>query len=674
MTRSFKRYLIASDRYKWLGLASFVVVMGASGVVALKTRASPTYVANGTLTYNGSSALLSTNNNQVQQQEQILSKDILLSNKLIENVAKDTQNSAEQIRNNINVDLPEKTQTGELKTSVIIVKYKDTDRQRAKKTLLAVMKKMEQQSLEQNTNALRSIKKNINGSLEGIERELKRAEAALANYDKMHNSGSITVEYDNLPKAIADNQTQQQQIQQKLSSIDAQTRGALYSQPFITSTFSTDPSIAKLLEQINQTELKLAELQSVSLPTHPNVIKLQEQLSIDNERLQRRAAEAVRSLRQQLNGLKQSEVQLRRKYTSVSGKQRKRSPFEQQVQRQKALYEPLMAKLKEVEMLETVTVSSWVAQEPSVALEKGFFSKSTPVILGMGALLGVLVGGGLIVLLRSLESKFQTWEEISNLLQERQMHLLGVLPLVGDSQAGSQTLPVISLYSPYLKFYERCRINLRSFGGKALKVVLLSSTVHFEGKTITAYNLGVVSARAGKKTLIVETDLRSPSQSQFLGVTPPGNVVEPLRYYGNSNSCILPVPAIENLYILPSPGPMQQTTAVLESNEIQLLLEFARSNFDLVILDTPALGFSNDALLLEPYSDGIVLVTRPQYTEKNLLAEAIAQLTDLELRLLGVIINGVDIPLPYSEVAKYRETPSGKATKIEEVPGRTKYL
>jgi capsular exopolysaccharide synthesis family protein len=674
MTRSFKRYLIAFDRYRWLVLASFVVVIGASEVVALKTKASPIYVANGTLTYNGSSALLSTNNNQMQQQEQILSEDILLSNKLIENVAKDTQNSIEQIRKNINVDLPEKTQTGELKTSVITVKYKDTDPQWAKKTLLAVMKNMEQQSLEQNTNALQSIKKNINGSLEGMEKELKQAEAALAKHDRMHNSESITVEKDNLIKAIADNQTQQQLLQQKLSSIDAQTIGALYSQAFITFTFSTDPSIAKLLEQINQTELKLAELQSVFLPTHPNVIKLQEQLTTDNERLQRRAAEAVRSLRQQLNGLKQSEVQLKRKYTSVSDKQRKRSPFEQQVQRQKALYEPLVAKLKEVEMLETVTVSSWVAQEPSVALEKGFFSQSTPVILGMGALLGVLVGGGLIVLLGSLEREFQIWEEIADLLQERQMHLLGVLPLIG-SEAGSQTLPVISPNSPYLEFYERCRINLRSFGGKALKVVLLSSTVNFEGKTVSAYNLGVVSARAGKKTLIVEADLRSPSQSQSLGVTPPENVVEPLQYYGNPNQYIRSVPAIENLYILPSPGLVQQTTEILESNEIQLLLKFARSNFDLVILDTPALGFFNDALLLEPYSDGIVLVTRPQYTEKKLLAEAIAQLTGSEMRLLGVIINGIEIPVPYSEVAEYQEDYSSKAKpKIEEVPDGTRYL
>lgn len=671
MTPSFlKRYLIAFDKYKWLGLASIVMVMGGSGVVALQTKATPTYVAHGTLTYNGSQASLSTNNNQIQQQQQILSKDILLSKQLIETVAKDTQVSAKQIRNNIDINLPEKTETGDLKTSVITVIYKDTDPQRAKDTLKTVMRRMEQQSLEHNIKPIQSIK----GKIEG---KLKNAEEIAEKYDVIDNSDSIEAEKNDLFKAIAKNQADQQLLQQQLSSIDTQTRGEPYSRAFIASVFGRDQSIAKLIEQINQTESEIAQLKS-KWRTHPKILNLQEQLTSDNKRLQRSAVEAVSSLRQQMDGLKQSEKKLQQQYISALHKERARSPLEQQVQSQKAEREQLQEELKKAKLQETLTVSSLDTQEQlSVALEEGFFSRSIPVILGMGAVVGVLVGGGLIVLLGLLQGKFQTWEEIEASLEEKQIQLLGVLPLL-KSPADSQKLPVISPNSDYIQSYEiqsyeRCRINLDAFGS-TLQVVLLSSTVHSEGKTITAYNLGVVSARAGKKTLIVETNLLSPSVCQSLGVTPPENVVDPLRYYGNSNSCILPVEKIKNLYILPSPGPMQQTTEILESNQIQRLLEFARSNFDLVILDTPALGFSNDALLLEPYSDGIVLVTRSQYTEKKLLAEAITQLSDLELRLLGVIINGVDIPLPYSEVAEYRETPSGKATKIEEVPGRTKYL
>lgn len=665
----FKRYLIAFDKYKWLSLVSFLMVMVASGVVAIKTKVSPTYVAKGTLTYNGSPV---STNNQIGQQEQILSKDILLSNDLIEDVEKKTQINQKQIRDNTDVYLPEKTETGERKTLVITVTYKDTNPHRAKKTLEAVMKRMRQQRLEHNNNAMQLRKNDINRELKKSETQLKQANGRLAKYDKKNNSGSIADDIVNLKKAIADNQTQQRQIEQKLSSINTQKKGVPYSQVFIADVFSENESITKLIEQINQNKLKLNEQESKLLPTHPNIINLKEQLTSDNKSLQSLAAQAVISLRQQLNGRHQDKENLHVQYNKAVDIQQWRSPLEQQVQQQEDHYKKLQEQLGELVRQETESASSWVAQEPFVDPEDGLFSRSIPVILGMGAVIGVLVGGGLIILLGSLESKFQTWEEIRDYLQKRQIQLLGVLPLL-RSEADNQTLPVISLNSPYIEFYERCRIKLRSFGG-TLKVVLLTSTVHFEGKTTTAYNLGVVSARAGKKTLIVETDLRSPCLSQSLGVTPPKNVVEPLRYYGNPNSCILPVPAIENLYILPSPGPMQQTTDILESNEIQQIMEFARSNFDSVILDTPALGFSNDALLLEPYSDGIVLVTRSQYTQKKLLAEAINQLTDLELRLLGVIINGVEIPLPYSEVAQYKETPSGKATKIEEVPPRTKYL
>jgi Mrp family chromosome partitioning ATPase len=144
----------------------------------------------------------------------------------------------------------------------------------------------------------------------------------------------------------------------------------------------------------------------------------------------------------------------------------------------------------------------------------------------------------------------------------------------------------------------------------------------------------------------VETDLRSPSRSSSLRVTPdPDATVEPLRYYGSLSECIRLVPDIENLYILPSAGPVRQSAAILESSEMRRLMEDVRERFDLVILDTTPLGLSNDALLIQPYSDGIVLVARPNHTQENMLTEAIDQLIESDLGLLGVVINGADVSL-----------------------------
>ncbi|NEQ31962.1 MAG: CpsD/CapB family tyrosine-protein kinase, partial [Leptolyngbya sp. SIO4C5] len=192
----------------------------------------------------------------------------------------------------------------------------------------------------------------------------------------------------------------------------------------------------------------------------------------------------------------------------------------------------------------------------------------------------------------------------------------------------------------------------QSVNTKQPKVILITSTKGGEGKTVSAYNLAIASARAGKRTLLIEADLRSASQAEQLGVTPERQAtIEPLRYYGGKlGDNIRLVPGIENLYISPSPGPQRQAAAVLESSEMRRFFEDARVRFDMVILDAPALSHNNDAMILESQTDGLILVTRPNNTEKTVLLAALEQLEESEtVRLLGAIVNGAEIPIAAAE-------------------------
>jgi Mrp family chromosome partitioning ATPase len=84
----------------------------------------------------------------------------------------------------------------------------------------------------------------------------------------------------------------------------------------------------------------------------------------------------------------------------------------------------------------------------------------------------------------------------------------------------------------------------------------MTSVVHGEGKSLSSYNLAIASARAGKRTLLVEADLRSPSNAESIYIkVDPDHQAEPLRYYGSFSECIRLVPEVENLYIVPSVGP-----------------------------------------------------------------------------------------------------------------------
>lgn len=292
--------------------------------------------------------------------------------------------------------------------------------------------------------------------------------------------------------------------------------------------------------------------------------------------------------------------------------------------------------------------------------------------IAIGVAAGVVVGGGLIFLLGSMGGILQTMEDIRGVLVQRDIEILGIVPfiLVVDPEQ-DRTPIIVSLDSPYLEIYERIRSNLRRASEKPPKVVLFASTIDQEGKSISAYNLAIASARAGKRTLVIEADLRSPSLAKAIGVAPdPDAAVEPLRYYGSSSDCIRLVPDVENLYVIPSPGPLRQPAAILESSEFRRLLEDVRGRFDMVLVDTSALSLCNDAFLLEPLTDGMVLVARPGYTGENILSEAADRLSESEdLRLLGAIINGADIPLPIPTVSAEPqvEQPTSSEMPQEEV-------
>ncbi|MEL6320004.1 MAG: CpsD/CapB family tyrosine-protein kinase [Cyanobacteria bacterium J06626_14] len=320
----------------------------------------------------------------------------------------------------------------------------------------------------------------------------------------------------------------------------------------------------------------------------------------------------------------------------------------QEASLKRAFYNQIQARLEDVTLAEKETVGSLVVAQPPQAEIQEEGGQSPVAILLIGGFLGVVVGGGLIVLLDSLDSTFRTAEDLQNAISGQEIPVLGVLPTMPTSD-GDRHIPVIAdINSPYLDAFERFRSNIRRMGGSQPPVmVVLTSMVAKEGKTVSAYNLAIASAYAGRRTLLMEVDLRSPSQAHALGITVDEEaLIEPLNYYGNSNESIRLVPHVENLYILPSLGVQRQAAAILESTEMKRLLEDACIRFDFVVLDAPSLSVCNDALLLEPLTDGIILSTRPGYTEESLLNEVAEQFLESDdVQLLGAVVVDADIPV-----------------------------
>lgn len=711
-----KRYLIAFDKYKWIGLASFALVVAGSTVVAMQPEPPTSYIASAALTYSGPPVSFSATGTEIQQQGKELNEEVLLSNQIITTVAEKVGVKPNKLGTSVVLSVPKKNpRSGELESSILELKYVDTDAKRGIQVLTELMQAMIKLSSDINTGRLQAIIQKIDERTPQAKRELQIAEKKLEQYDRVERTAILAAENGSLLSAITASQNLQRQIQLTISGVDGQVRslqnklGLTVGQAYISSALSADPIIGNLRAQIYQSESQIAVLRKDLRPEHPTMIQLLRQKQAAEELLQQRAAEVLggegtaaplqgnitgirtqssldparqqlanqmvalqtqqETLQQQLTQEIQQEALLRREYSLIPNKQLERSRLEQEVGLKKAIYDQMQAKLTDAKTAEAETTSSLsIARRPTVAIDLKS-PKSVPITLAVGGFLGVLIGGGVIFLLGALEGTFKTREDIRESLKQREVALLGELPLMLVDDLDLEAVPVLlSADSPYLEFYEKFRSNLRRIGGKNLKVVLITSTSSQEGKTASAYNLGIASARAGKRTLIIETDLRSPSRCTSLKVIPDSDAtIEPLRYYANLSECIRLVPDVQNLYIIPSPGPVRQSAAILESSEMRRLIEDVRERFDLVILDTSSLSISNDPLLIQPYSDGIVLVARPHYTQENMLGEAIDQLVESELGLLGAIINGADIIVSVPEQVVRSSTFTSEVEESEEV-------
>jgi ATPases involved in chromosome partitioning len=706
-----KRYLIAFDHYKLAGFATFIVALGASGAAAMlmEPPVTPPYKATGILTSQSSPVIFSKTGEVIQQQGQQLTSEMLLPPSVLEPILKEYHLVPnEELKKILSVQVQPAVAAAKDVPGTpmkITIAYVDPNRERAVTFVNKLMDKMRQQSRVINTQQLNSIITAIQERLKPAEAELRQAEKALEDYDKREGATILSLEGGSLPTAILGNEQQQKDINLQLEALNAQVAslesqlGLDADQAFVAQALASDPIIAQLRVQLYEIESQLAVLRKDYKDQHPLVAELLKRQQAAEKQLQARASEVLggggiaaplvsvdkirvdssldptrqqlaqnliglktqkESLEQQLKSSQQTGKDLKQNYATIPNKQMEKQRLEQQVAYKKALYDQMQAKLVDAQAAEAETTSSLAiakeAQAPDVEIPKGM---SMALILAMGGLGGVLGGAVIIFVLGMLSGKFYTWEEIQGAFKDREVPLLGVVPNVFLFPEEYNLPLLLKRHSPYLEFYEKIRSNLQRVGNKSPKIILITSVGTGEGKTLTAYNLAIAAARSGKRTLLIEADLRSPSEVESLGLAiDPQNSVEPLQYYGDLYGCIRLVPDVNNLYVIPSPGVVRHPATILESSELRRLLEEVRYRFDFVVVDSPTLEGNNDVLTLEPYTDGMVIVARPIYTASGLLGEITDKFMDTEVsdpkkyrpRLLGAIVNGADILVDDEEI------------------------
>lgn len=174
---------------------------------------------------------------------------------------------------------------------------------------------------------------------------------------------------------------------------------------------------------------------------------------------------------------------------------------------------------------------------------------------------------------------------------------------------------------------------------KAFQTILVTSPEPMSGKSTISANLAIVYAQKGKKTLLIDGDMRKPtihktfdsfmSQGLSTSLTESNSAVENCQKT-----------EIENLFILTS-GPIPPNpNELLGSKRMSVVLEELKKKFDIIIIDSPPVTVVSDALVLASHTDGIIFVVRSRVTMKYKAKQAIEQLKMTRIPIIGAILNG----------------------------------
>ncbi|HEY9826707.1 MAG TPA: polysaccharide biosynthesis tyrosine autokinase, partial [Stenomitos sp.] len=282
----------------------------------------------------------------------------------------------------------------------------------------------------------------------------------------------------------------------------------------------------------------------------------------------------------------------------------------------------------------------------------------------IGVILGLLLGIGTALILEALDTTVKSVKEAEEIFD---LTVLGTIPqLEGSAKVSLKNLdratPKLSVRddprSAISEAYRMLQANIRFLSSdNPPRVIVMTSSVPQEGKSTTTANLALVFAELGHRVLVVDADLRRPSQHQIWEL--PNSVglsnilVEPGKWAGVVRSENEFLDIITAGIIPPNP------VRLLDSHRMANLIGEWREVYDYVIIDTPPLAVASDALLVAQMTDGLLMVARPGVlttpsadTSKAALAKASGDVHHGAKRatLLGLVVNGV---IPENEPDSY---------------------
>src|SRR3984957_9960358 len=426
-----------------------------------------------------------------------------------------------------------------------------------------------------------------------------------------------------------------------------------------------------------QTKARLNELSEKFGPGYPKLAELQSSLDSQQKSIHDEAARVASRVHNDYMVAQQIEDKDRAIYLDEKGQAEAQNDkaVQYQVARQEAtqsrtLYENLMGRMKEADLVAGIRSSYITLVDPAHVPSRP--AKPNPLLYLAGSIAGGLLFGICAALFReATDNRIQELGELEMLFAESSVGLLPfhdpkterkrlsnartpllatafASPVDSPSPALTTSNATIAAAEPRAAYTEALRVLCTSLmqgrnGGPRGQVILVTSSVSGEGKSMLSSNLAIVCAQRGKNVLLVDGDLRTPVLQQELSLAGTTGLSSMLmgdndKYAGAPE---VPFPRIPSLSVL-SAGPLPAYPAeLLASDRMSDLVRKWRDEYDYIMIDGAQILPVTDSALLSQYADYTLVVARHNVTDRRSVERTCQILRSQGVRHMGMVLNGV---------------------------------
>ncbi|MEM9484195.1 MAG: polysaccharide biosynthesis tyrosine autokinase [Cyanobacteria bacterium P01_F01_bin.116] len=566
----------------------------------------------------------------------------------------------------------------------LLVSYQDTDSEKVLYVLELVLDAYLKYSLEDRQNDIsrgisfvdeqlpiaRARVQELEAKLESLRQNYNLIDPLAQGQELTAQASKFSSERFDLWVEIEEAQAIYQDLQQELA------RGEELAS---TSVLLENQRYQSLLNRLTEIDNQLAEELSLYLADSPEVEvirdhrnNIQPLIEQEGERVQDQVASQIRELSERDRALNEVIETLNLQIRGLSTVARQYNDIQRELQIATANLNQFLTKREALRIDAAQRATPWELLTPVDTPRASAASAKRNLLLG--TVLGLLLGSGVAIAWDRIKGKINTVKELKDITQ---LPLLATIPhnrLLESGQSLAFAMAKLgelgvnmefpmntgpTRSTPFLEAFKRLSTNLRLNNPDThLQALTISSATPNSGKSTISFHLAHTHAFMGKKTLLVDMDLRRPTLHKFCNHPNDKGLSNYITGEFTLDDAIVDLAMNENLYMIPSGTIPPDPAQILSSKRMEEFFQQIYEEFDMVIFDTPPLLGFTDAFIVAGYTQGLLLTVRLGETKFSHLDSAMDELAIAKVPVVGMVANDLkqESEGSYSYYQYYQQT------------------